>query len=128
MNTTKSIDGLAKKLSISERNSVDAERESIKDKLILYYKEDLDSPRPVKHEALITEINRRGFFVELTKTLARGFVPLRTLPREYGYRLSSNGTKLTGRNPKNKLSIGDKVEVQIDRINTLDKQMDFKLA
>ena len=36
--------------------------------------------RGVKHKALITEINRRGFFVELTNTLARGFVNARTLP------------------------------------------------
>ena len=124
----KSLEGLAKKLSISERNSVDAERESIKDKLILFYKRDLGKKEIIKHDALITEINRKGFFVELTATLARGFVPIRKLPRELGYRLASNGTSLVGRNPKLKLKIGQKVEVQIDRINALDKQMDFRLA
>ena len=123
-----SLEGLAKKLSISERNSVDAERESIKDKLILFYKRDLGKKEIIKHDALITEINRKGFFVELTATLARGFIPIRTLPRELGYRLASNGTSLVGRNPKLKLRIGQKVEVQIDRINALDKQMDFRLA
>ena len=40
--SSESMEGLAKKLSISERNSVDAERESIKDKLILFYKRDLE--------------------------------------------------------------------------------------
>ena len=126
--SSESIEGLAKKLSISERNSVDAERESVKDKLILYYKRDLDSNKPIKHEALITEILRRGFFIELTDTLARGFVSIRTLPRELGYRLSSNGSALVGRNPKNKLRIGQKIHVQIDRIHTLDKQMDFRMV
>ena len=123
-----SLEGLAKKLSVSERNSVDAERESVKDKLILYYKRDLKSRNPVKHEALITEINRRGFFVELTETLARGFVPIRSLPRELGYRINSSGTSLLGKNPKNKLKIGQQINVQIDKINTQDKQMDFRLA
>jgi ribonuclease R len=123
-----SMEGLAKKLSISERNSVDAERESIKDKLILFYKRDLEKKEVIKHKALITEISRRGFFVELTKTLARGFVNARTLPREIGYRLASNGSALVGRNPKHKLKIGQEIEIQIDRINTLDKQMDFRLA
>ena len=123
-----SLEGLAKKLSVSERNSVDAERESVKDKLILYYKRDLKSRNPVKHEALITEINRRGFFVELTDTLARGFVPIRSLPRELGYRINSSGTSLLGKNPKNKLKIGQQINVQIDKINTQDKQMDFRLA
>ena len=123
-----SIEGIAKKLSISERNSVDAERESVKDKLILYYKGDLDSKNPAKHEALITEIQRRGFFIELTDTLARGFVSIRSLPREFGYRLSSNGNSLIGRNPKNKIKVGQKIEVQIYRINALDKQMDFRMV
>ncbi|MDG1173336.1 MAG: S1 RNA-binding domain-containing protein, partial [Opitutales bacterium] len=122
------LEGLAKKLSVSERNSIDAERESVKDKLILYYKRDLESRKPVNHEALITEINRRGFFVELTLTLARGFVPIRTLPRELGYRITSSGTSLVGRNPKNKLKIGQSLMVQIDKINALDKQMDFRLV
>ena len=126
--SSQSLDGLAKKLSISERNSVDAERDSVKDKLILYYKQDLENDAVVKHDALITEIHRKGFFVELTETLARGFVPIRTLPREFGYRLSANGTTLVGRNPKNKLRMGQKVSVQIEKINTLDKQMDFRLA
>ena len=123
-----SLEGVAKHLSVSERNSVDAERESIKDKLILFYKRDLDKPEMVKHDAVITDINRKGFFIELTVTLARGFVPVRSLPREFGYRLSASGTALVGRNPKNKLKIGQKIEVQIDRINTLDKQMDFKIV
>ena len=123
-----SIEGIAKKLSISERNSVDAERESVKDKLILYYKVDLDSKNPAKHEALITEIQRRGFFIELTDTLARGFVSIRSLPREFGYRLSSNGNSLIGRNPKNKIKVGQKIKVQIYRINALDKQMDFRMV
>jgi len=122
------IEGIAKKLSISERNSVDAERESVKDKLILYYKGDLDSKNPAKHEALITEIQRRGFFIELTDTLARGFVSIRSLPREFGYRLSSNGNSLIGRNPKNKIKVGQKIKVQIYRINALDKQMDFRMV
>jgi ribonuclease R len=43
-----SLEGLAKKLSVSERNSVDAERESVKDKLILYYKRDLESRKRCK--------------------------------------------------------------------------------
>ena len=54
-----SLEGVAKHLSVSERNSVDAERESIKDKLILFYKRDLDKPEMVKHDAVITDINRR---------------------------------------------------------------------
>ncbi|MFL2938499.1 MAG: ribonuclease R family protein [Opitutales bacterium] len=122
------LEGLAKHLSITERNSVDAERESTKDKLLLFYKRDIGKQPPVKHRAIITEIGRRGFFIELPETLARGFVPMRTLPREVGYRIASNGAALVGRNPKNRLKLGQEVKVIIDKVFISDKQLDFRLA
>ena len=122
------LEGLAKHLSTTERNSVDAERESVKDKLLLYYKKDMGKRPPVKHKAIITEIGRRGFFIELTETLARGFVPIRTLPRELGYRVSANGTALVGRNSKNKLKLGQEIKVVIDKVFVSDKQLDFRLG
>jgi len=122
------LEGTAKHLSITERNSVDAERESIKDKLLLYYKKDIGKRPPVVHQAIITEISPRGFFIELVQTLARGFVPIRTLPRELGYRVSSNGTALVGRNPKIKLKLGQEIGVSIDKVFVSDKQLDFRLS
>ena len=122
------LEGLAKHLSSMERNSVDAERESVKDKLLLYYKKDLGKRPPVKHKAIITEIGRRGFFIELTETQARGFVPIRTLPRELGYRITANGTALVGRNSKNKLKLGQEIKVIIDKVFVSDKQLDFRLG
>lgn len=122
------LEGLSKHLSTTERNSVDAERESVKDKLLLYYKKDLDKRPPVRHKAIITEIGRRGFFIELTETLARGFVPIRTLPRELGYRITANGTALVGRNSKNKLKLGQEILVIIDKVFVSDKQLDFRLG
>ncbi len=127
-NKSEVMASLAKRLSISERNSVDAERESIKDKMILYYKRDLESNRAVKHKALITEISRKGFFIELTDTLFRGFVTMRSLPREVGYRLAGNGSMLVGKNPKNKLRLGQEIEVCVERIPPLEKLVDFRLA
>lgn len=122
------LENTAKHLSKTERNSVDAERESIKDKLLLYYKKDIGQKPAVLYRAVITEITRRGFFIELTETLARGFVPIRTLPRELGYRMSSNGTALVPKNPKLKLKLGQEVNVSIDKVFVSDKQLDFRLS
>lgn len=127
-NSKDSLENLAKHLSITERKSVDAERESVKDKLLLYYKRGIGQNPPVIHLAVITEISRKGFFIELVDTMARGFVPIRTLPRELGYRVSANGAALVGRNPKNRLKLGQEVKVVIDRVFPSDKQLDFKLA
>jgi ribonuclease R len=118
----------AKHISKTERNSVDAERESVKDKLLLYYKKDIGKRPPVLHRAIITEITRRGFFIELVETLARGFVPIRTLPRELGYRVTSNGAALVARNPKLKLKLGQEINVSIDKVFVSDKQLDFRLG
>ena len=123
-----SLDGLAKHISRTERNSVDAESESVKDKLLLYYKRGIGKNPPIVHQAIITEITRRGFFIEMPETLARGFVPIRTLPKELGYRLASNGASLVGRSPKNRLKLGQQVEVIIDKVFISDKQLDFRLA
>ena len=122
------LDQLGKHLSRTERNSVEAERESVRDKLLIFYQRELGKHPPTIHSAIITEINRKGFFIELPKTMARGFVPIRTLPRELGYRVSSNGTALVGRNPKQRLKLGQEVKVVIDKIFVPDKQLDFRLA
>ena len=122
------FENTAKHLSKTERNSVDAERESIKDKLLLYYKKDIGKKPPISHRAIITEISRRGFFIELVETLARGFVPIRTLPREIGYRMNSNGTALVARNPKLKLKLGQEISVSIEKVFVSDKQLDFRLT
>ena len=122
------FESLARHLSSTERTSVDAERESVKDKLLLLYKREIGRHPPVRHQAIITEITRRGFFIEITNTLARGFVPIRTLPRDLRYRLSSNGTALVGKNPKHRLKLGQEIEVVIDKVFPSDKQLDFRLA
>ena len=83
---------------------------------------------PIRHRAIITEIARRGFFIEIIDTLARGFVPIRTLPRDLRYRLSSNGTALVGKNPKHRLKLGQEIDVVIDKVFPSDKQLDFRMA
>jgi ribonuclease R len=122
------FESLAKHLSTTERNSVDAERESVKDKLLLMYKKEIGRNPPVRHKAIITEIGRRGFFVELRNTLARGFVPIRTLPRDLRFRVSQSGTSLIGKNPRNQLKLGQEINVVIDKVFPSDKQLDFRMA
>ena len=122
------FESLAKHLSSTERTSVDAERESIKDKLLFIYQKEMGKRPPVRHKAIITEIARRGFFIEIIDTLARGFVPIRTLPRDLRYRLSSNGTALVGKNPKHRLKLGQEIDVVIDKVFPSDKQLDFRMA
>ena len=43
-------------------------RESVQDKLLLIYKREIGKRPPVRHKAIITEITRRGFFIEINDT------------------------------------------------------------
>nr|ABZ08480.1 putative RNB-like protein [uncultured marine microorganism HF4000_APKG3D20] len=122
------LEKIAFHVSETERNSVDAERESVKTKLVAYYARELKENNVRPHEAIITQIGRRGFFVELTDTLAQGFVALRALPRHEGYRVSANETAITARNPKKTLKIGQRIKVMIDRVDQDEKLLDFRLA
>ncbi|MGE4550963.1 MAG: RNB domain-containing ribonuclease [Opitutales bacterium] len=122
------LDRVAKHISETERNSIDAERESKKTKLVAYYARELEENNVREHEAVITQIGRKGFFVELDESLAQGFVALRTLPRHESYRVSTNETAVTARNPKKTLKIGQRIKVVIDRIHRDEKLLDFRLA
>ena len=122
------LDGIAKHISETERNSIDAERESKKTKLVAYYAREIEENNLREHKATITQIGRKGFFVELDESLAQGFVALRTLPRHEGYRVSTNETAITARNSKNTLNIGQTIKVVIDRIDRDEKLLDFRLA
>ena len=122
------LKGIAKHISITERNSVDAERESVKPKLIAYYDRELRENDLHSHKAVITGIAHKGFFIELVDTLAQGFVPLRTLPRQEGYRVTSNGTGIVARNPRKNIQLGQRIKVVVDKINHAEKQLDFRLA
>lgn len=122
------LEKIAFHVSETERNSIDAERESVKTKLVAYYARELKENKVRPHEATITQIGRRGFFVELTDTLARGFVTLRALPQHEGYRVSANETAITARNPKKTLKIGQRIKVIIDRVDQDEKLLDFRLA
>ncbi len=122
------LESIAEQVSETERNSVQAERESIKTKLVAYYARELKENDVRPHEAVITQIGRKGFFVELTETLAQGFVLLRTLPRHEGYRVSANGTAIIARNSRNSLKIGQRIKVVIDRLDRDEKLLDFRLA
>ena len=100
----------------------------MKTKLIAYYDREIRENKLKKHKAVITDVARKGFFVELKETHAQGFVPLRTLPRHESYRIAPNGISIVARNPKKNLRLGQTVLVSIDKINHSDKQLDFRLA
>ena len=79
-------------LCVTERNSVDAERESVKTKLLEFYERQLAKDEKQHFKAVITDVKNHGLFIELTDSLAFGMIhisdPRRRLlpPEQRGHR------------------------------------------
>lgn len=119
------LDAVSEHISVTEQNSADAERESRKIKLMEFFERSIGSGE--SFEAVVTSVANHGFFVELTQSMAYGFVHVHTM-RDDIYRLSEDSTELKGRSGGITIRIGDKVRVEVESIDRFKRQIDFHLA
>lgn len=120
------LDSIAQHLSITERNSVDAERESVKVKLLEYFEKELKKDPPNLFDAIITDVKRHGLFIELIESQAFGMVHTSKLGDDLYY-LSSNEQDLIGKKSKVVFSIGQKIKVFVFKVDRFKRQIDFEL-
>ncbi|MBK1856679.1 ribonuclease R [Cerasicoccus arenae] len=121
------LDRMGEHLSITERSSQEAERESNKIKLLEYFEKEATKPEKNEFEAVITDARNHGLFIELTQTMAFGMVHISTLQDDI-YHVVDGGAALLGRKMQKRYSVGDKVNVVIERIDRFKRQMDFRLT
>lgn len=114
---------IARMNSASERNAIDAERESIKVKEIEYMKRHVGD----EFDAVISGVAAFGLFVELIPTLVEGLVHVRSLTDDY-YEYDARKKSLIGQRRRKKYRLGDKVRVRVVRADAGDRQLDFILA
>jgi ribonuclease R len=125
--TIAQANAMGEHLSLTEINSAEAERESVKIKLLEYFERELHKKVPTRFGAVITDIRPNGFFIELTESMTFGFVPAAELRDDY-YMPSPDGTALIGRKSKRKFTAGAHVEVHIAKVDRLKRFMDFRPA
>ncbi|WP_309384293.1 ribonuclease R family protein [Cerasicoccus frondis] len=121
------LDRLGDHVSITERNSQEAERESNKIKLLEYFEREAERPEKNHFDAVITDARNHGLFIELTQTMAFGMVHISTLQDDI-YHVVDGGAALLGRKKQKRYSVGDNVKVVIERIDRFKRQMDFRLT
>jgi ribonuclease R len=124
---THSLKQTAEHISDTERNSADAERASKDVKLFAFLRAQLESPEPQRYAALVTDVRNFGFFVDVTELGMSGAVPVSLLEDDF-YFFDSTRNHLIGRRSRRIIRLGDKVEVQIAKVDTFKKQVDFRLA
>ncbi len=118
--------GMAEHISITEQNSTEAERESVKLKLLEFFERELSKEQKQRFEAVITDLRNHGMFVELTESGAFGLIHISTLKDLYN--LSADGTKLIGRRGRKFFYMGQKVDVEVHRVDRFKRQVDFRLT
>lgn len=113
-------------LSITERNSQEAERESVKIKLLEFFDREVKKEKKSQFDAVILDVKNHGLFIELTESLAFGLVHISTLQDDL-YSISDDGTALVGRRQKKRYSLGQTVQVVTERVDRFKRQIDFKI-
>ena len=123
----RSLKEVAEHISETERNSDDAERDSRDVKMFAFLNAQLKSAHPTRYPALVTDVRNFGFFVDVTGLGMSGLVPLSGLSDDF-YQFDAARGQLLGRRTRRVIKLGDKVEVQVAKVDTFKRQVDFKLA
>jgi ribonuclease R len=118
---------IAEHISVTERNSADAERDSKDVKLFAFLKAQLESGDPVKYPALVTDVRNFGFFVDVSGLAMSGLVPLSTIEDDF-YVFDESRSNLVGRRTRRVIRLGDRLTVQVAKVDSFKKQVDFCLA
>ncbi|WOO43106.1 ribonuclease R family protein [Rubellicoccus peritrichatus] len=120
------LEGIGQHLSITERNSQEAERESVKIKLLEFFDREVKKEKKSIFDAVILDVKNHGLFVELTESMAFGLVHISTLQDDL-YRISDDGTSLVGRRQRKRYYLGQTVQVVTERVDRFKRQIDFRI-
>jgi ribonuclease R len=113
---------IAESSSQSERAAAEAERELLEWKKLKFMEQRVGED----FDGLIVSVTKFGIFVELTELFIEGLVPLNSLTDD-NYSYHENTRQIIGARSKKTYSIGDKVRVIVDRIDHMQKKVQFAM-
>jgi ribonuclease R len=114
---------IADSSSETERRAAEAERELVEWKKVKFMMDRVGD----EFSALIISTTRFGFFVELEDLFIEGLVPIESLPNDR-FRYHENIRKIIGERSRKQFSIGDQVRVRLDRVDPVEKKLQFSLV
>ncbi len=113
---------VADQSSDAERRAAQAERELVEWKKVKFMLSHVGD----EYDGLIISTTRFGFFVELKDLFIEGLVPIETLPGDH-YRYHENIRKVIGERNRKQFSIGDELRVRLDRVDPVEKKLQFSI-
>jgi ribonuclease R len=113
---------IAESSSSAERAAAEAERELVEWKKLKFMQDRVGED----FEGLIVNVTKFGFFVELNELFIEGLVPLNSLTDDH-YNFHENTRQIIGGRSKKTYSIGNKVRVLVDRIDRMQRKIQFAI-
>jgi ribonuclease R len=117
------LHAIAEESSRSERRADDAERELMEWKKAKFMERRIGED----FDGLIISVTKYGLFVELTDLFVEGLVPLQTLTDDR-YTYHENTRQIIGQRSGKTYSMGDRVHVLVDRIDPVEKKIQFAVV
>ena len=114
---------VAKHTSEMERRADDAERELLQWKKVRFMADKVGD----EYDGYITGVAQFGLFVELIEHYVEGLVHVSSMADDF-YRFHEQQHVLQGENTKKVYRLGDKVRIQVVRVDMERRQVDFGLV
>ena len=120
---TEELPEVARHTSEMERRADDAERELLQWKKVKFMADKVGD----EFEGSVTGVAAFGLFIELIEHFVEGLVHVSTMADDY-YRFIESAHMLAGENTRKVYRLGDKVKVQVIRVNMEQRQVDLGLV
>ena len=117
------IKAIAADCSVTERRAAEAERELVEWKKAKFMEDRVGE----EFDGLIIGTARYGAFVELAEMFVEGLLPIDSLPGDH-YAYHENVRKIVGQRTRREFSIGDRIRVMLDRVDPLERKLQFSLV
>ncbi|HEX3941076.1 MAG TPA: VacB/RNase II family 3'-5' exoribonuclease [Acidobacteriaceae bacterium] len=114
--------GIAQESSQAERRADDAERELMDWKKVKFMQERVGED----FDAMILSVTKYGCFVELDNLFIEGLAPIATLAGD-NFTFRENTRQILGEHSGRRYSIGDRVRVILDRVNVMERRLQFSI-
>ena len=113
----------AEDASFAERRADAAERELVEWKKMKFMTDRVGED----FDGLIVSITKYGIFVELTDLFVEGLIPLNTMYDDR-YTFHDTTRQIIGQRTRKTYSLGDRVRVVLDRIDRVERKLQFALV
>jgi ribonuclease R len=121
------LERIADHVSRTEREADEAEKESVELKKLEYFQQQLLAGELDVLDAVVCGVRNFGVFVELPDCLVQGLVHVSTLDDDF-YEHDAARERLVGRRTRRVIKVGDRLQVQVERVDLFKRQIDFRVV